>query len=216
MINFAIAVFFLIITPGPGVLSVAGVGAAFGFKSGVRYITGLFFGTNLVALAVVSGLATIVLSNNLLRLFLMLCSSSYLLFLAYRIALSGAMISFSKAERKPGIIDGIFLQLVNPKAYAVNTAMYTGFLIYPNTIALEIAVKFIIMNLILFRNNYKTGACSCVFLIFYGIFRAFLELFREPDPQVGYLFGLISMGAMLSFLMILGGIIIFLKKDDIK
>ena len=150
MINFAIAVFFLIITPGPGVLSVAGVGAAFGFKSGVRYITGLFFGTNLVALAVVSGLATIVLSNNLLRLFLMLCSSSYLLFLAYRIALSGAMISFSKAERKPGIIDGIFLQLVNPKAYAVNTAMYTGFLIYPNSIALEIAVKFIIMNLIWF------------------------------------------------------------------
>lgn len=179
MINFAIAVFFLIITPGPGVLSVAGVGAAFGFKSGVRYITGLFFGTNLVALAVVSGLATIVLSNNLLRLFLMLCSSSYLLFLAYRIALSGAMISFSKAERKPGIIDGIFLQLVNPKAYAVNTAMYTGFLIYPNSIALEIAVKFIIMNLIWFPIH--------LFWLFVGVYLKGLNLSAKLQFKINLL-----------------------------
>ena len=80
----------------------------------------------------------------------------------------------------------------------------------------EGVVLFIIMNLILFKNNYKTGTCSYIFLIFYGIFRTFSELFREPDSQVGYLFGSISMGVMLSFLMILAGIIIFLKKDDIK
>ena len=80
----------------------------------------------------------------------------------------------------------------------------------------EGVVLFIIMNLILFKNNYKTGTCSYIFLIFYGIFRTFSELFREPDSQVGYLFGPISMGTMLSLLMILAGIIIFLKKDDIK
>ncbi len=80
----------------------------------------------------------------------------------------------------------------------------------------EGVVLFIFMNLILFKNNYKTGTCSYIFLIFYGIFRTFSELFREPDSQVGYLFGPISMGTMLSFLMILAGIIIFLKKDDIK
>ena len=77
-------------------------------------------------------------------------------------------------------------------------------------------VLFIIMNSILFRNNYKTGTCSYMFLIFYGIFRSISEFFREPDLQVGYLFNQISMGMMLSFLMILAGIIIFLKKDDIK
>tara|TARA_B100001564_G_scaffold81095_1_gene65271 strand:- start:1056 stop:1838 length:783 start_codon:yes stop_codon:yes gene_type:complete len=80
----------------------------------------------------------------------------------------------------------------------------------------EGVVLFIIMNLILFKNNYKTGTCSYIFLIFYGIFRTFSELFREPDSQVGYLFGAISMGTILSFFMILAGIIIFLKKDDIK
>ena len=80
----------------------------------------------------------------------------------------------------------------------------------------EGVVLFIIMNSILFRSNYKTGTCSYMFLIFYGIFRTFSEFFREPDLQVGYLFNQISMGMMLSFLMILAGIIIFLKKDDIK
>ncbi len=80
----------------------------------------------------------------------------------------------------------------------------------------EGVVLFIIMNLILFKNNYKTGTCSYIFLIFYGIFRTFSEFFREPDLQVGYLFNQISMGMMLSFLMILSGVIIFLRKDDIK
>ena len=68
------------------------------------------------------------------------------------------------------------------------------------------------MNSILFRKNYKTGTCSYIFLIFYGIFRIFSEFFREPDLQVGYIFNLISMGMILSFLMIFAGIIIFLKK----
>ena len=61
MLTFALAVFFLIITPGPGVLSVAGVGSSFGSGPGARYIAGLFVGTNLVALAVVSGMAAIAL-----------------------------------------------------------------------------------------------------------------------------------------------------------
>ena len=179
MINFALAVFFLIITPGPGVLSVAGVGAAFGYKSGVRYILGLCLGTNLVALAVVTGLATIVLSNSFLRLALMVFSSSYLLFLAYRIATQGADISFSKSDRKPGILAGILLQLVNPKAYAVNTAMYTAFLIYPNSIFLEIVIKFVIMNLIWFPIH--------LFWLFLGVYLKSLNLSSRHQSNVNLL-----------------------------
>jgi threonine/homoserine/homoserine lactone efflux protein len=55
MLTFALAVLFLIITPGPGVLSTAGVGAGFGFRAGFRYLTGLFIGTNIVALALSPG-----------------------------------------------------------------------------------------------------------------------------------------------------------------
>ena len=81
---------------------------------------------------------------------------------------------------------------------------------------LERRVLFIIMNFILFKNNYKSGTCSYIFLIFYGIFRIFSEFFREPDLQVGYFFNSISMGMILSILMIIAGVIIFLKKDELK
>ena len=33
MLQFALAVFFLLITPGPGVLTTAGIGAAFGYRA---------------------------------------------------------------------------------------------------------------------------------------------------------------------------------------
>ena len=56
MLTFAAAVFFLLITPGPGVLTTAGVGAGYGRAQGLRFLTGLFIGTNLVAIAVVGAL----------------------------------------------------------------------------------------------------------------------------------------------------------------
>ena len=81
---------------------------------------------------------------------------------------------------------------------------------------LEGLLLFIILNIIIFKKNYKIGTCSYLFLIFYGIFRIFSEFFREPDIQVGYLFNMISMGMLLSFLMIFIGVLIkiFLKKND--
>ena len=82
---------------------------------------------------------------------------------------------------------------------------------------LEGVVLFFIMNTIMFKRNYKTGTCSIMFLIFYGVFRIISELFREPDVQIGYLFNSFSMGTILSFLMIISGLIIFKhkKKDEV-
>ncbi|SDX03558.1 Threonine/homoserine/homoserine lactone efflux protein [Litoreibacter albidus] len=148
MLNFALAIFLLIITPGPGVLSLAGVGAAFGFRAGWRYLAGLFFGTNLVALAVVTGLGALILADPVIRFVLLALSTGYLLYLAARIALAGTSIAFSPASRQPGIRDGLLLQAVNPKAYVVNTTLFTGFPIFPEAYGLEIAVKFAIINVI--------------------------------------------------------------------
>ena len=126
-----------------------------------------------------------------------------------------------------GIFFGRIANFINGELVGKTTDVFWG-VIFPNIdnnirhpsqlyeAFFEGVVLFIIMSSILFRSNYKTGTCSYIFLIFYGIFRTFSEFFREPDSQVGYLFNLISKGTMLSFLMILAGIIIFLKKDDIK
>ena len=46
--------------------------------------------------------------------------------------------------------------------------------------------------------------------------RIISELFREPDVQIGYLFNLFSMGTILSFLMIISGLIILNTKKKMK
>lgn len=148
MLSFAAAVFFLIATPGPGVLSTAGVGSGFGFRAGLAYVAGLFLGTNLVALAVVSGMAATVLAAPVLRTLLVYASIAYLLYLAARIAFAGSRIAFIEARRAPGVLNGVALQAINPKAYAVNTALFFGFAFWPQNLAVETALKFLIINAI--------------------------------------------------------------------
>ncbi|MGA9253602.1 MAG: LysE family transporter [Roseobacter sp.] len=148
MLTFAAAVFFLIITPGPGVLSTAGVGAAFGARAGSRYVAGLFIGTNLVCIAVVSGLTAVLLADARLRTILFFASILYLAYLALKIALAGSKVAFIERQSPPGVFGGIALQAINPKAYAVNTALFTGFGFMPNSYPLEIALKFLIVNAI--------------------------------------------------------------------
>ena len=147
MVAFALAVFLLIITPGPGVLSLAGVGAAFGWRQGTSYLGGLFIGNNLVCFAVVSGLATVMLANPAIRTVLLITSTSYLGYLALKIASAGAKLAFVEIS-KPGVLTGIALQLVNPKAYAVNTTLFSGFAFYPDSFLLETSIKIVIANAI--------------------------------------------------------------------
>ncbi len=146
MLTFAITVFLLILTPGPGVLSTAGFGAAYGYKKSLRYVFGLFLGTNLVFLAVATGLIAILLSIPSLRIFLLILSTFYLFYLASKIALAGSNIAFIKAKSPPGIISGVLLQAINPKAYVVNTTLVSGFAFYQSSFAVELVIKFLIMN----------------------------------------------------------------------
>lgn len=148
MLIFALAVFFLIITPGPGVLSTAGIGAAFGRKAGLSYVAGLWAGTNIVSIIIVTGLAAFLLSGDILRMALGIAASLYLLSLAFRIAFAGSEIAFIKAAKAPGFYAGLFLQFINPKAYAVNTALFSSFAFMPDNFMTELLLKFLIMNLV--------------------------------------------------------------------
>ena len=148
MLTFALAVFFLIVTPGPGVLSTAGVGAAFGRRAGLAYVGGLWAGNNLVAGLVISGLAAAALAIPWLRVALVWGSTGYLLYLAAKIALAGGRLAFIHPERAPGFWNGLALQPINPKAYAVNTAFFSGFAFLPGAPVTEMALKLLIMNAI--------------------------------------------------------------------
>lgn len=54
----------------------------------------------------------------------------------------------------------------------------------------------------------KPGILAGVFLLGYGAFRAFVELFREPDAHLGYVWSALSMGQILSLPMVLAGVLL--------
>ena len=71
--------------------------------------------------------------------------------------------------------------------------------------------------LIYFRKkNYlkKPGLISALFLIFYSIFRFFVEFFRVPDEQLGYLIFNLSIGQIISVIFLTVGIILFYFKNE--
>jgi len=64
--------------------------------------------------------------------------------------------------------------------------------------------------LILRRKRPPRGVLFAAFMAGYGTLRFLVEFFREPDPQLGFiLFGWMTMGQILSTLMIIIGLIIF-------
>jgi len=70
---------------------------------------------------------------------------------------------------------------------------------------------FIILFLYRKRKKFK-GELIALYMILYGLFRSFCELFREPDPQLGFIFAHFTMGELLSFVMILAGFSIYIIK----
>jgi len=75
--------------------------------------------------------------------------------------------------------------------------------------ALEGGALFLILWFIKDR-KIPAGGLLAIFLILYGLFRFFVEFFREPDAHLGFIFGPFTMGQILCSFMIIGGILILL------
>ena len=85
----------------------------------------------------------------------------------------------------------------------------------------EAILEGIILFLILIyfiNKNYlkKPGLISGLFLIYYSLFRFFVEFFRVPDEQIGYLILDLTMGQIISLLFAATGIILFYLKNENK
>ncbi len=62
------------------------------------------------------------------------------------------------------------------------------------------------------RRMHVPGALLSLYLIGYGVARFFIEFFRQPDLQLGFIFGPFTMGQILCFAMILSGAGIFILR----
>ena len=77
---------------------------------------------------------------------------------------------------------------------------------------------FLFFILIYFRKKFmnKPGVISGIFLIFYSILRFFVEFFRVPDEQLGYILLDLTIGQVVSLIFILSGTILIYYKNETR
>ena len=83
-----------------------------------------------------------------------------------------------------------------------------GILRYPSQIFQAIsAILLFLILLFIFLRRPKKGMVLFSYLMLYGLFRIITEFWRTPDPQVGFIWQYFTLGQILSFLMLLAGLI---------
>ncbi len=76
---------------------------------------------------------------------------------------------------------------------------------------LEGALLFLVVRF-MSRRYPATGVAGWSFVAGYGLFRFIVELFRQPDAQLGTFFDFFSMGQLLSFPMFLLGTVMVIQR----
>lgn len=116
-------------SPGPATLSLAGVGAAAGFRGGLPYLGGILLGLAIVTAASAAGAAALLAARPGLRFVLQIAAAMWIFFIAWRIAKGTPADENSLNSVTPGFRDGLVLNLLNPKAYASIFALLSQFLL---------------------------------------------------------------------------------------
>ncbi len=75
-----------------------------------------------------------------------------------------------------------------------------------------------IFNILFFIRHLKLpkGFLFWLFILMTGAFRFVIEFFREPDPQLGFIVGWLTMGQILSILMVIVGGVMLAKTIYIR
>lgn len=153
LLGFAVAGFALAGSPGPNTLSLAATGAAFGARRGVGYMAGVNIGMVAVMAITASGVVSLLLAAPGTTPIVTTAAAGYFAFLAYRIATAPPLTENTEFGRQPSFAGGVFLSLVNPKAYAAMAALFSGFVLVPNRFALDATAKAIVLAAIITAVN---------------------------------------------------------------
>lgn len=157
MIDLTVALivflFPLAYSPGPGNIFFAANGARFGLRATLPAHIGYHIATWIVTVAIGLGFAVALERFPALFVWLKWAGSAYVLYLAWRFFRAGA-VEADGAARPASFADGVILLVLNPKAYAIITLMFSQFLdlTQPQGIALVgwIATVFTLNNLVAF------------------------------------------------------------------
>lgn len=118
------------ITPGPNNFMLLASGVNFGFGRTIPHIFGISLGFFILLLAVGLGLGAVLKAFPVLDIALKIAGGAYLLYLAWRIAMSRSLASGGDAKTRPmSLLEAAAFQWVNPKAWVLAVtamALYTS------------------------------------------------------------------------------------------
>lgn len=186
--NLLSYIFIMSITPGPNNIICLSLGSRHGYKTAAKYILGVAIGCLLMQWA-------LLLLNNMIASYLPTLTryiayigAIYIVYLAFKIIKSPVSEIKTDSENSAlGLIEGIMLQFVNPKAYIYNTTIITAFLIPMNLSILWYIVFAILSSAVCF-------ICCSTWAMFGNLFK---QMFRKYGKQLN-----IGMGLMLIYLAI--------------
>ena len=194
LLGFIVAGFALAGSPGPATLSLAATGAAYGARRGLGYMTGINVGMLGVMAITASGVVGLLLAIPGATPIVSVLAGAYFLYLAYRIATAPPLSDTAEQQRPPSFTAGMFLSLVNPKGYAAMAALFSGFVLLRERLALDVALKLIVLAAIIATVNlaWLTGGA------------ALTRFFRDPATNriVNVIFAILliaSVGVALLF-----------------
>jgi threonine/homoserine/homoserine lactone efflux protein len=138
------------ITPGPNNFMLMASGVNFGFRRTIPHMLGIGAGFLSLLLGVGFGLGAVLTAYPALHIGLKIAGGAYLLYLAWRIAMSRSMGEKNgKAARPMTFLEAAAFQWVNPKAWVMAV---TAMAIYTNPASpflsvVLVAVAFALVNL---------------------------------------------------------------------
>ncbi|WP_306152548.1 LysE family translocator [Roseovarius sp. MMSF_3281] len=167
-------------SPGPATISLASLGAAFGFRNCLPYLLGIILGTILVVMIIATGVTGAMSSEPWLLMGVRIAALAYIIYLAWKIATAPVGRTSSGAGDRSSVVIGTFLPglglaVANPKAYAAIGAVYAGYSITPERLFLDTLLKFAALALV-------AVAVNTTWLAFGSTFARFFE-----DPALGRL-----------------------------
>lgn len=115
------------ITPGPNNVMMMTSGLNFGLRRTIPHMLGIGFGFGFMVVLVGLGVGTLLRSSDLLFEILKVVGILYLLYLAYKIAMSGKSDMSGKADRPQSFLGGAMFQWVNPKAWIMTMGAITTY-----------------------------------------------------------------------------------------
>src|SRR5215212_8286093 len=137
---------------GPATLSLTATGAAFGARRGFGYMTGINVGMFAVMVITASGVVGLLLAVPGATPVVSVLAGAYFLYLAYQIATAPPLSDASAEQSPPSLAAGVLLSLINPKGYAAMAALFSGFVLVRERVALDATVKLLVL-----RRDHRGG-----------------------------------------------------------